>query len=123
MLSLRGAATPAQFTAQAAREPAVCALAQRVDIIEDPSLTRFDVCRLEIGLPDATTIAVDAAYGPGWPENPLDEAALHRKFMLCCSLSASPAMRGGAGLIAAQVSHLDRAPTVEALVNALSEAP
>jgi len=117
---LRGAATPAQFTARAARESAVRALAQRVDIIEDPSLTRFDACCLEIGLPDATTIVVDAAYGPGWPENPLDEAALHRKFMQCCSLSASPAMRGGASLIAARISQLDRAPTVEALVNALS---
>lgn len=117
---LRGAATPAQFTAQAAREPAVCALARRVEIIEDPSYTRFDACRLAIDLPSAASVVITASFGRGWPENPLDEAALIRKFMLCCGLSASPALRTGADRIAAEIQALDQAPSVAALVNAMS---
>ncbi|MCG2605131.1 MAG: MmgE/PrpD family protein [Achromobacter sp.] len=117
---LRGAATPAQFTARAAREPAVQALAQRVEIIEDPSLARFDACRLEIRPADAAPVVVAAAYGRGWPENPLDQAALERKFMLCCSLSASAAMRRAAPLVAARINDLAQAPCVAPLVNALA---
>lgn len=117
---LRGAATPAQFTAQAARDPVVRALAQRVDILEDPSLTRFDACRLEIRPPRAAPIVMEAAYGRGWPENPLDEAALKRKFTQCCDLSASSALRRGVAHVSTQIDNLERAPSVAGLVNALS---
>ena len=117
---LRGAATPAQFTARAAREPAVQALAQRVEIIEDPSLARFDACRLEIRPADAAPVVVPAAYGRGWPENPLDQAALERKFMQCCSQSASATMRRAAPLVAARINDLAQAPCVAALVKALA---
>ena len=40
--------------------------------------------------------------------------------MLCCGLSASPALRTGADRVAAEIQALDQAPSVAALVNAMS---
>lgn len=117
---LRGYATPAAFTAQAARAPALVDLAQRVEIVEDESLQRFDACRLEIGGPGVGPVVMDAAYGRGWPENPLDEKTLNDKFMLCCAQSASAALRRNAEPIAARIGALENAPSVATLISALS---
>ncbi|CAB3767975.1 2-methylcitrate dehydratase [Burkholderia sp. MSh2] len=117
---LRGRATPREFDADAARDAAVVALAQRIELVERPDFERFDQCRVIVAGPHGAPFTVDAAYGKGWPEHPLEAAELLDKFRTCCTQSACAGFRKGQREIAAAVDVLAHAPSVDALVRAMA---
>ncbi|MGC3844344.1 MmgE/PrpD family protein [Pseudomonas aeruginosa] len=117
---LRGRATPAEFSAEAAREYALVTLAQRIELIETSEFQRFDHCRLTLLPAGAASISLEASHGRGWPENPLNAHDLRSKFQLCCRQSSSPAFRRSAEGIAAQVDRLAESVSLRDLLGAVN---
>ncbi len=117
---VRKKATPAEFTAKAAIDPVVYAIAQRITLHDEPLFTRFDQCEVTITSAKGKTIKLTAAYGKGWPENPLDQQQIRDKFLLCCSLSANNNFKIHAIDIAAQVDTLDNAASLTPLLTLLT---
>ncbi|AGK50559.1 mmgE/PrpD family protein [Burkholderia thailandensis MSMB121] len=113
---LRGSATPSEFHADAARETMVVELAQRIELVEVPEFERFDQCRLSITEQQVECFSIDAAYGKGWPENPLGIEELLNKFRVCCGQSACAGFHTHHEEIAALVDDLERAPSIDMLV-------
>ncbi|MGH7844949.1 MAG: MmgE/PrpD family protein [Candidatus Binatia bacterium] len=74
-----GQALPAQFTDARATDPAVEALRNRIDISEDPALSRrAAVVTLELN--DGTTYTETIPYPTGTPENPQSDTMVQEKF-------------------------------------------
>ncbi|WP_315138775.1 MmgE/PrpD family protein [Achromobacter marplatensis] len=115
---LRGRATPLQFSAASAREYDVVELAQRIQIAEVSEWSRFDQCRLIVSSEGRAPIVVEAAYGKGWPENPLEASDLLVKFIQCCNQSGCLTFRDNAEDIASQIERLEGASSVAALLRA-----
>lgn len=116
---LRGQATPHEFSAECACEPAVVDLAQRIQVARMDNWERFDQCRLTVSQPGGTPKVIEAAYGKGWPENPLESSDLLVKFRQSHSQSACEPLRRNANEIIRQIEMLEDAPSVTALLNAL----
>lgn len=83
----RGLPRLEHFNARAATEPAVVALAQSVLLRERPGFPR-DHCRVHADW-GTGTCEVEVPHGSGWPERPLDVAALRAKFADCAASSAA----------------------------------
>lgn len=116
---LRGQATPREFSAEYACAPAVVNLAQRIQVERVDNWERFDQCRLTVSRPGCTPKIIEAAYGKGWPENPLEPADLVVKVRQCFSQSASEPLRRNANDIIQHVEMLENAPSVAALLSAV----
>jgi aconitate decarboxylase len=112
---LRGQATTHEFSAESACEPAVVNLAQRIQVQKVDHWERFDQCRLTVSAPGRTPKVIDAVYGKGWPENPLEPSDLIVKFKQCLSQSACEPLRSNANDIVQQIQMLEDAPSVAAL--------
>jgi len=112
---LRGRASAEEFSAHAATQPQVVALAQRIDIVERPEFERFE---LHIAPSEGATQHLSAAFGRGWPENPADRHDIREKFQQCCAQSPCRGFRENAQLLMHCIEHLPSAPSLRALLAA-----
>lgn len=74
-----GQALPAQFTEEKATDPTIHALRERIDMSEDPSLSRRGA-RVTLELIDGTTYTETLTDASGTPGNPLSDAQVQEKF-------------------------------------------
>lgn len=117
---IRGRATPAEFTAASATDETVLRIAQGIQLIEEPSFSRFDQCEVEITPSVGEPVRIPAAFGRGWPENPLSQKDLRNKFLTCCALSPCSAFRYHAAQLIEIVDTLAEAASVTELISILS---
>jgi 2-methylcitrate dehydratase PrpD len=79
MALLHGDGSPAAFTDEAVRDPAVIALRRRVTAVADPTVHE-DAVRVEVTLADGRRLALDVEHAVGSLERPLSDDAITQKF-------------------------------------------
>lgn len=111
---VRGHVELDDFTATAIRDPAVLALARRIDCLPDPAANYPHTFpgRVRLTLRDGRVLEHDEPLNRGSAERPLSDAEVGRKFRRNAA-RALPAARVDALLAAVQ--RIDRAPTVHEL--------
>ena len=118
---VRGRATPAEFCKASAMDENILQLAQDITLIEEPDFIRFDQCEVEIKPSGDKPVKISAAFGRGWPENPLSWQDLHDKFLTCCALSPCSLFKRGANEIVKTIDNMENADFVTELTNVLCE--
>ena len=89
----RGKVVIDDFTPQAIKDEKVLAMAQKVNVKYDPTLTTSEVAPavIEVTLKDGRKITSDrVVYAKGHPKNPMDMDDLSEKFRDCATHSAVP---------------------------------
>lgn len=115
---LRGRASAREFSAEYAIEPAVVALAQRIEVHEQTAFERFDRFELHITPERGETLRLAAEFGRGWPENPADMQDIREKFLRCCSQSPCHGLRDNARHLMDCIENLVEAPSLDELLAA-----
>ncbi len=116
---LRRRASAQEFSAHSAVEPAVVALAQRIEIHEQPAFERFDRFELNITCADGETRQLAAEFGRGWPENPASMADIREKFLQCCAQSPCPGLRENAPRLMDCIENLAEANSLHELLTTI----
>ena len=82
---LRGRSTLAQFEPQAVLDPALRAWARRVDVVAVPAMAsrHHTAVDLEVRLADGRVLQAGLEVAPGFPGNPLSDAAHVERFAAC----------------------------------------
>ena len=116
-----GACGPAQFTPERLADPVLRALMARATLVADPAFTRdyhhATGAAVTVTLRDGRREEAVCPVPPGHPDNPLDAAALARKF----NAYAEPAVGAArAAAILEAIADLDRAPGIGALMGLLA---
>jgi 2-methylcitrate dehydratase PrpD len=97
------------------RDASVAALASRVRMVVDPSLSdqleQHAWSRVTVRLSDGRTLGGTPRGASGHPGTPLTDAQLHEKFLGC----AAGVLGGNADAVATQIAQLDMVPDIRAL--------
>ena len=109
----RRGATLEDFTDEAARDPALRALRQRVRLVGVPEYAK-DRASVAIHLRDGRTLRADVAHARGTAERPLDDAGLDAKFLGLATPLLGPAARR----VLARAWTFDQSPDAGALPRA-----
>ena len=116
---LDGAVTTAQFTKERIADPAISELMQRIEVTEDPEMTKLfpgkQAARIEATV-DGQSLAVDIANSKGNADNPLSDAEVEAKFK---SLAHGALSKQQAGSLLKRMWAFDREPSVSAFVGSL----
>jgi 2-methylcitrate dehydratase PrpD len=99
------------FTAERLRDPAVLALAQCVEPVDEGRSPTSGA--LEIELHDGRRYACEIDQALGHPTRPLSEARLRAKFVECTAHAAQPMAAEQAELLCARIAALENAASVE----------
>jgi len=114
---LRGRATLAEFTAEAALDPAARRLADRIEVSEEPAFRHFDECAIRIATPNGP-VERSAKFGRGWPQNPATPGDLEAKLAQCVAFSRSHHLR--VRDLASLAARLDELPDIRPLLRSLA---
>ncbi len=115
---LRGRPKLDHFSAQAANDPQVLALARSLQMRVRSDFAR-DHCCLTVDWGPGP-VYVDVPYGHGWPERPLDPVVLEEKFDECASWSAAGVDSARAAELRNAITHLESASSIRPLVPLLA---
>jgi 2-methylcitrate dehydratase PrpD len=110
---LDGAAGPAQYSDDRARDPEVVALRRRVRAVLDPDMPK-DACRAVVRLADGREIVLHVQHATGSVDRPMTDEQLHRKF----SLVVEPVLGARTDALWELAHGLDRLPSVGPLLEA-----
>ncbi|HEV8144136.1 MAG TPA: MmgE/PrpD family protein [Methylomirabilota bacterium] len=103
------------------RDASVAALASRVRMVVDPSLSdqleQHAWSRVTVRLSDGRTLGGSPRGASGHPATPLTDAQLHEKFLGC---AAGVLGRGNAEAVAGQITQLELVPDIRALTARLT---
>ena len=124
VMALERRATADEFNEQKMRDPAVLDFIRRVRVELEP---RFDAsggklrvaCRARVVTRDGRTLEAEVLYRKGTPEDPMTHTELDRKFI---ELSSRSIGAQAAHEVAAAVASLDRADSMQPLMQMLSAA-
>lgn len=104
------------FTLDKIRDPAIQALADKVEVVEDPKLTAmmpdFRPARVTVRLTDGSEFSAEAVTNRGDAEDPYDDDELDRKYV---ELTARVWPQTTAGRVYDQVFRIDRLDDMNAL--------
>ncbi len=114
--------TLGSFTPATLQDPVLRGLAAKVSfsVPADGRPRGADAGQLSIVLTDGRTLHHEVSRALGGPERPLDDAALHAKFLDCAVRAAVPLKRAEAERVAERIWRLELEPDVGALVTVSS---
>ncbi len=103
------------------RDPRVAALGERTTVVGDDELERLYPDRypsiVELTTRDGSTVSRRVDWPKGYPQNPLTQAEIERKFL---DLADTAISRDDAGRLVGLVGALDRAPSVRPVVDLIA---
>ena len=110
--------TLGSFTAQTLRDPRLLALAAKVHFVSHPDGRGRGAAAgdLRVSLTDGRELHHGVAHALGDPRRPLEDSALHSKFIDCATRAAHPLSVAAAEQLAARIWALEREPDVGALL-------
>ncbi|MCG3188423.1 MAG: hypothetical protein LKCHEGNO_00408 [Burkholderiaceae bacterium] len=117
---VRGASKLEHFTPQAIADPAIRSLVDKTTVVADPALDARDhtAVDLRVAFADGRTIDLGLDHAPGFPDNPLDEAAHVARFVDCVNYASRPHSREKAAALVDLIARIDEVPDVRVLVDA-----
>jgi 2-methylcitrate dehydratase PrpD len=114
------------FTVDTIGDPALLALAERVSLNHDPSLTRGrgqnEPARIRISLADGQTLAAEVEQAWGHPDHPVTWQQLTAKFRECAAVAHSPLDGDRVDAVIETAARLDELPTWRPLLQHLTAA-
>lgn len=122
VMLIEGDAFVDQFTADKVKDPAIADLANRVELVHDPSIDTLDhvsqrQSRLKVTLRDGRTIEHTVVYRPGDPDRPVTTQEIIHKFKLLAGKVMPPSQ---VDRIIDLMGGLDKAKDVSRLAKALA---
>lgn len=115
-----GAVTPATFAPARIQDPSLRPLIRTLTIVEDPDFTRrypAEACtRMEVTTTDGRRLTAETSHPKGHRANPLTDAEVEAKFRGLASTALAVDARAR---VLSHVWDLDKAPTLDALLEAL----
>lgn len=121
---LYGEVDPASFTSIRLEDPAIEALARKIEVLEEshPNPNAFYPQHVRLELADGRVLDRAIPHAWGHPESPLTAAEGKAKFMRCVRLSRGDAARADAERILAWLDRLEEAPGPQPLLDFLRGA-
>ena len=118
-----GGVTPATFTPSRIQDPALRPLIKKLTVVEEPEFTRrypAESCtRIEVTTTDGRRLAAETSHPKGHHRNPLMDGEVEAKFRGLAGGALGP---DGCDRVLAAVRNLEKAPTLDALLESLAIA-
>ncbi|PYM94756.1 MAG: hypothetical protein DME04_06995 [Candidatus Rokuibacteriota bacterium] len=115
-----GEVTPATFAPARIQDPALRPLMKKLTVVEEPEFSRRypgEACtRVEVTTADGRRVAAETSHPKGHYRNPLTDGEVEWKFRGLASSALGPQ---GCDRVLAEVASLDRASTLDALLESL----